>query len=110
MFRLILGLPFLSCFGDVSRFISPMELNNESSNDSIVINAFVSPSHSNVSPTIRSEEKFYSKKFLLDQGFLEAKMGEAILHRYQCNGTIKAQATRVWNPVKLSSNFILKIR
>lgn len=109
MLRLILCLPFLSCLGDVSRFISPLELNNESSNDSIVINALVSPSHSHVTPTIFSGEKNYTQKFFLDQDFLEAKMGEAILHRYQCNGTIKAQATRVWNPVKLSSNFILKI-
>ena len=76
MLRLILGLPFLSCLGDVSRFISPIELNDESSNDSIVINAFVSPSLSHVSPTIRSEEKNYSSKFFLDQNFLKAKMGE----------------------------------
>ena len=105
MLRLILGLPILYCLGDVSRFINPIEFNDDSSKDSIFINAFVSPSHSNVSSTMRFEEKNYSRTFFLDQDFLEAKMG-AILHRYQCNGTIKAQATRAWNPVKLSSNFM----
>ncbi len=107
MFRIFLLIPFFSVFGDVSRFLEPIQIQPQSTNfeqsSFPKVSAFVSPAI-NQNSSLPVEENFY-----FDQSLLEKKIGDAILHRYQCDGKVLAKATRFWKPIEISPNFILKI-
>lgn len=112
MFRLLfVALPFLPCLGDVSRFLSPLDLESGINNSGTIIksNAVISPSFSGFQERSVTAFSSESESFILNQHILETKIGEAILHRHQCNGSIRAQITRQWKPLKISSSFILKV-
>ena len=112
MVRLFLIIPLFSCLGDVSRFLNPLDLSGHSmatSDNEMRVNALIAPNHSQTSEYKYKSFNPESDKLLLNQGLLESKLGETILHRYQCDGRIVAKATRQWKPLQVSSSFILKI-
>ena len=47
---------------------------------------------------------------VLSREMLESKLGELLGYRYQASGKVVAYVTRQWKPIKLSGNFIIKIR
>ncbi|MDA7756983.1 flagellar basal body P-ring formation chaperone FlgA [Opitutales bacterium] len=111
---IILVLPcFL--FGDVTRFLDPISIRPSSFNPGSIVGNKTSAS---IAPSkfLRNsdfnipEHSSVPVDFLLSRELLEAKLGELLSHRYQVSGKITAYVTRQWSPVKLSGNFIIKIR
>ena len=106
-FLLILPIFSWVLLGDVSRFLTPLDISPKG--DSSVIyksSAFVSPIPSGQ----KENEKLQQKKLIVDRVILEKYLSEALAYRYQASGEVVAYVTREWKPMELSSNFLLKIK
>ena len=106
-FLLILPIFSWVLLGDVSRFLTPLDISPKG--DSSVIyksSAFVSPFPSGQ----KENEKLQQKKLIVDRVILEKYLSEALAYRYQASGDVVAYVTREWKPMELSSNFLLKIK
>ena len=95
MFRIFLLFPLFSVLGDVSRFLEPIQIHPQTKNigqSSLPkVSALIAPTFNRKNPDIQS--KYLSSIediFSFDQTLLEKKIGEAILHRYQCDGKVLA--------------------
>ena len=113
-FHLLFILLPICLVADVSRFLDPISIRPESSQHKYLISnkasALISPQS--------SRQRIYSgfspdqsdSKVFLTHELLESKLGELLGYRYQASGKVVAYVTRQWKPIRLSSNFILKIR
>ena len=96
---------------DVSRFIDET-IDLPITEDSSVItltksSALISPHLTDLD--YRHSISSPSQTLKLNRELLETKLSESIAHRYQASGRIVAYLSREWNPVEVSSNFIVKI-
>lgn len=116
-FNLLFLLSFqpLSLMGDVSRFLDPIRIKPSQVQPSFTINqkttALIAPLYSEgrTFPEFSSSDREVKEVFLTRE-MLEFKLGELLGYRYQASGKVVAYVTRQWTPIRLSSNFILKIR
>lgn len=116
-FSILFCLSSLSAFllGDVSRFLDPISIRPSMPSTGTIVGkktaASIAPSQSLGNSEFNiPKTSFVPSEFMLNREFLEAKLSELLSHRYQASGKVVAYVTRQWTPIKLSSNFILKIR
>jgi len=97
-------------FADVNRFIDSIDF-PESHTTRVITksSAFISSGGSPVLRSFGSNQLPQVKTIALDRETLEKRLGESIAHRYQSSGRIVAFVTRKWTPVKVSSNYLIKI-
>ena len=112
---LLLSLLPVYLLADVSRFLDPISIKPASSHHKYIISSKTSALISPQSSRQRiysgfSPDQSNSKEVFLTHEVLESKLGELLGYRYQASGKVVAYVTRQWKPVRLSSNFILKIR
>ncbi len=111
----LLSIQPLSLMGDVSRFLDPIRIKPSQVQPSFTINqkttALIAPLYSEgrTFPEFSSSDREVKEVFLTRE-MLEFKLGELLGYRYQASGKVVAYVTRQWTPIRLSSNFILKIR
>ena len=111
----LLSIQPLSLMGDVSRFLDPIRIKPSQVQPSFTINqkttASIAPLYSEgrTFPEFSSSDREVKEVFLTRE-ILEFKLGELLGYRYQASGKVVAYVTRQWTPIRLSSNFILKIR
>ncbi len=111
----LLSIQPLSLMGDVSRFLDPIRIKPSHVQPSFTINqkttALIAPLYSEgrTFPEFSSSDREVKEVFLTRE-MLEFKLGELLGYRYQASGKVVAYVTRQWTPIRLSSNFILKIR
>ena len=113
-FLFFFALPFF-LVADVSRFLEPITIRPNSPLKKLVVaqkaSASIAPSFSNTSSSFNYTIKdSYPETLVLEREMLEAKLGELLGYRYQANGRVVAYVTRQWKPIRLSGNFIIKIR
>ncbi len=112
---LLLSIQPLSLMGDVSRFLDPIRIKPRQVQPSFTINqkttASIAPLYSEgrTFPEFSSSDREVKEVFLTRE-MLEFKLGELLGYRYQASGRVVAYVTRQWTPIRLSGNFILKIR
>ena len=97
-------------FADVNRFIDSIDF-AESHTTKVITksSAFISSGGSPVLRSFGSNQLPQVQTIILDRETLEKRLGESIAHRYQSSGRIVAFVTREWTPVKVSSNYLIKI-
>jgi flagella basal body P-ring formation protein FlgA len=97
-------------FADVNRFIDSIDF-PESHTTKVITksSAFISSGGSPVLRSFGSNQLPQVQTIILDRETLEKRLGESIAHRYQSSGRIVAFVTREWTPVKVSSNYLIKI-
>jgi flagella basal body P-ring formation protein FlgA len=97
-------------FADVNRFIDSIDF-PESHTTNVITksSAFISSGGSPVLRSFGSNQLPQVQTIILDRETLEKRLGESIAHRYQSSGRIAAFVTREWTPVKVSSNYLIKI-
>ena len=111
----LLSIQPLSLMGDVSRFLDPIRIKPSQVQPSFTITqkttASIAPLYSEgrTFPEFSSSDREVKEVFLTRE-MLEFKLGELLGYRYQASGKVVAYVTRQWTPIRLSSNFILKIR
>ena len=111
----LLSIQPLSLMGDVSRFLDPIRIKPSQVQPSFTINqkttASIAPLYSEgrTFPEFSSSDREVKEVFLTRE-MLEFKLGELLGYRYQASGKVVAYVTRQWTPIRLSGNFILKIR
>jgi len=111
----LLSIQPLSLMGDVSRFLDPIRIKPSQVQPGFTINqkttALIAPLYSEgrTFPEFSSSDREVKEVFLTRE-MLEFKLGELLGYRYQASGKVVAYVTRQWTPIRLSSNFILKIR
>jgi flagella basal body P-ring formation protein FlgA len=111
----LLSIQPLILMGDVSRFLDPIRIKPSQVQPSFTINqkttASIAPLYSKgrTLPEFSSSDREVKEVFLTRE-ILEFKLGELLGYRYQASGKVVAYVTRQWTPIRLSSNFILKIR
>ena len=111
----LLSIQPLSLMGDVSRFLDPIRIKPSQVQPSFTINqkttALIAPRYleGRTFPEFSSSDREVKEVFLTRE-MLEFKLGELLGYRYQASGKVVAYVTRQWTPIRLSSNFILKIR
>jgi flagella basal body P-ring formation protein FlgA len=111
---LFVFLPF-TLVADVSRFLDPISIKPASAHQKYIISnvtsALIAPQssrqriYSDFSP-----DESNAKEVFLTRELLESKLGELLGYRYQASGSVVAYVTRQWKPIRLSGNFIIKIR
>ncbi len=111
----LLSIQPLSLMGDVSRFLDPIRIKPSQVQPSFTINqkttALIAPLYleGRTFPEFSSSDREVKEVFLTRE-MLEFKLGELLGYRYQASGKVVAYVTRQWTPIRLSGNFILKIR
>lgn len=92
----------------VERFLKPISFPSHAG-DGIQkkTSAFFSNSHSSHTSSSHISD---SGSQSLDRSMLEARLSELLKHRYQVEGKVLAFLGREWTPLKVSSNFQVKIR
>ena len=100
---------------DVSRFIEPLVVKPKNFIPGKIFHAkpkaSIAPSDLNRrvhTDTFSFNTETY--ELLLSRETIEKKLSELLSHRYQVSGDVVVYLTRQWNPLKVSSNFIIKIR
>ena len=114
---LLLILSVLPCVvkADVSRFLEPISVHPKTFGQGVVISQKTSAAISPASLYKPNSFDYLPKDnstnhLVLSREMLEAKLGELLGYRYQASGKVIAYVTRQWKPIRLSGNFILKIR
>ncbi len=102
----------LSCsfaYADLNRFVDSFDLNPVRTETKIVTksSAYISSSTGINYPA--TDYSLTTSPVLLSREVLEKRLGESISHRYQASGQVIAYLTRAWTPIKVSSNFLVKI-
>jgi len=114
IFLFFSALPVL-LVGDVSRFLDPISIRPQVHKKGNYISHKASASISS-SSYLKSKGSSYSAKEIdsepltLSREILESKLGELLGYRYQASGRVVTYVTRQWKPIRLSGNFIIKIR
>lgn len=108
LFFIFSPICFLSA--DVSRFIGFNDFSSKPIRTKILTksSAFISPQSTELE-SYQASNFVSSKSISLDREILEKRLAESIAHRYQCSGKIVSFVTREWNPVDVSSSFLIKI-
>ena len=102
--------PLCIPFADVSRFIDSIDFSSAPVKTRIITKS--SALISSPPAMLRSYDSTLSatpKTITLDRQTLEKRLGESISHRYQASGRVIAFLTREWTPIKVSSNYLIKI-
>ena len=113
-FLFFYSLPVL-LVADVSRFLEPISIRPHVHKKGNYISQKASASISS-SKHHKSKDFSYSVKEIdsepltLSREILESKLGELLGYRYQASGRVVTYVTRQWKPIRLSGNFIIKIR
>ena len=113
-FLFFYSLPVL-LVADVSRFLEPISIRPHVHKKGNYISQKASASISS-STHLKSKDFSYSVKEIdsepltLSREILESKLGELLGYRYQASGRVVTYVTRQWKPIRLSGNFIIKIR
>ena len=99
---------FSLVFADLNRFVDSFDFDPVQSEVKVLTK---SSAYISSNPYYRSPNSSFDKNLVinLDRETLEKSLGESISHRYQASGKVVAFLTRAWTPLKVSSNFILKI-
>jgi flagella basal body P-ring formation protein FlgA len=109
---------FLSCCvffialtvgADVGRFLEPIQIGPNPPNLHYVVksSALVSP----LSPRPQVQKALPSQDFVvLDRTLMEARLSEALAHRFQASGKVAVFLTREWRNLRSGSNFIIKVK
>ena len=99
----------LSAGADVGRFLEPIQIGPKPSKVRYVVksSALVSPQPSRPQmqqalPTTTS--------IVLDRPLMEARLSEALAHRFQSSGKVAVFLTREWRNLRSTSNFMVKIK
>ena len=114
IFLIFFALPVL-LVGDVSRFLDPISIRPQVHKNGNYISQKASALISS-SSYLKSKGSSYSAKEIdsepltLSREILESKLGELLGYRYQASGRVVTYVTRQWKPIRLSGNFIIKIR
>lgn len=114
IFLIFFALPVL-LVGDVSRFLDPISIRPQVHKKGNYISQKASALISS-SSYLKSKGSSYSAKEIdsepltLSREILESKLGELLGYRYQASGRVVTYVTRQWKPIRLSGNFIIKIR
>ena len=106
----LLIFPFGIICADVNRFIDSIDFSVAPVKTRVITksSALIS-AHQN---TLRSYDSTHSvapQIITLNRETLEKRLGESISHRYQASGRVIAFLTREWKPIKVSSNYLIKI-
>ena len=107
---LLLLFPVSLVLADVSRFIDSIELPTGVNQTKVFTksSAFISSKPSTLISYGESADVSPSV-ITLNRETLEKRLGESISHRYQEPGKVIAFLTREWTPIKVSSNYLIKI-
>jgi flagella basal body P-ring formation protein FlgA len=102
--------PFGIICADVNRFIDSIDFSVAPVKTRVITksSALIS-AHPH---TLGSYDSTYSvtpQIITLNRETLEKRLGESISHRYQASGRVIAFLTREWKPIKVSSNYLIKI-
>jgi len=100
--------PLSLVFADLNRFVDSFDFDPVQSEVKVLTK---SSAYISSNPYYRSSNPNFNKNLVLnlDRETLEKSLGESISHRYQASGKVVAFLTRAWTPLKVSSNFIIKI-
>ena len=113
-FLIFFALPVL-LVGDVSRFLDPISIRPQVQKKGIIFLRkhplqFLLQRILNPKDFSYSVKEIDSEPLTLSREILESKLGELLGYRYQASGRVVTYVTRQWKPIRLSSNFIIKIR
>ena len=99
----------LSAGADVGRFLEPIQIgpNPEKARYLVKSSALISPRPSR--PMVQQALPL-TASVLLDRKLMEARLSEALAHRFQVSGKVAAFLTREWRNLHSGPNFIIKIK
>ena len=99
----------LTAGADVGRFLEPIQIGPKPTNHSYVVksSALVSPRPSR--PTLQ-EASPAEVSVVLDRLLMEARLSEALAHRFQASGKVAVFLTREWRNLRSGPNFMVKIK
>ena len=95
---------------DVNRFIDSIDFSVAPVKTRVITksSALIS-AHPNTLRFYDSTHSVAPQIITLNRETLEKRLGESISHRYQASGRVIAFLTREWKPIKVSSNYLIKI-
>ena len=99
----------LSAGADVGRFLEPIQIGPKPEKARYLVksSALISPRPSR--PEVQQALP-RPVSVVLDRELMEARLSEALAHRFQASGKVAAFLTREWRNVRSSPNFIVKIK
>ena len=106
----ILLFPLSILCADVNRFIDSIDFSSAPVKTRVITkSAALISAQPTMLRTYDSTHSVTPKIITLNRETLEKRLGESISHRYQASGRVIAFLTREWNPMKVSSNYLIKI-
>jgi flagella basal body P-ring formation protein FlgA len=99
----------LTAGADVGRFLEPIQIGPKTAKVRYVVksSALVSPQPSRP----KMQDALSTRvSIVLDRPIMEARLSEALTHRFQASGKVAVFLTREWRSFASSSNFIVKIK
>jgi hypothetical protein len=107
---LLFFLPIGILFADVTRFIDSIDFSPVPTKIRVMTksSALIS-SQPVILDSYDAKHSVTPRIITLNREILEKRLGESISHRYQASGKVIAFLTREWTPIKVSSNYLIKI-
>jgi flagella basal body P-ring formation protein FlgA len=99
----------LSARADVGRFLEPIQIGPKNAKVRFVVKSSALVSPLSPRPQVQKALPSYSP-LVLDRTLMEARLSEALAHRFQASGQVAVYLTREWRNFSSSSNFIVKVK
>jgi flagella basal body P-ring formation protein FlgA len=96
-------------FADVSRFIDSIDFPILENRTKVYTKSSALISERPLMLTSHDQASVRPSEITLNREVLEKRLGESIAHRFQASGKVIAFLTRDWVPIKVSSNYLIKI-